>query len=57
VEEKSSLNIPSDNLTPLMDSSSGSQDKKSKENDRREAKGSPFSCFALFCLTFVHCLF
>jgi len=56
VEEKSSLNIPGDNLTPLMDSSSGSQDKKSKGNDRREAKGPPFSCFALFCFTFVHCL-
>jgi len=45
------------NRTPLMDSSSGSQDKKSKDNDRREAKGSPCSCFALFCFTFVHCLF
>lgn len=47
MEEKSSLNIPGDNSTPLMDSSNGSQDKKSKDNDRREAKGSPFSYFDL----------
>lgn len=38
MEETSSLNIPGYSPTPLMDSSSGSQDKKFRDNDRPEAK-------------------